>query len=141
MNFYLGEYSEFPRIPINCLCVSTTNNIPGYFSGVNTVDCTIDGIFNNIENFNEENYFNNVNIKMRKAGHNGFMEYITHVINNLSRYNYHDKNDKVIIFDSVAFLSDKKDDNHLLALEKIFVNFGFSLLRFKSGNQKITSLF
>ena len=78
---------------------------------------------------------------MRKAGHNGFMEYITHVINNLSRYNYHDKNDKVIIFDSVAFLSDKKDDNHLLALEKIFVNFGFSLLRFKSGNQKITSLF
>ena len=56
-------------------------------------------------------YFNNVNIKMRKAGHNGFMEYITHVINNLSRYNYHDKNDKVIIFDSVAFLSDKKDDN------------------------------
>lgn len=141
MNFYLAAYSDFQRIPINCLCVSTTNEIPVFFKGINTVDCTNGGIFNTINNFSEDEYFNSVNIAMRKAGHNGFMEYIKKVSNDLSNYNYHDKNDKIIIFDSVAFLSNDINDNHLKCIEKLFINFGFEMKRFRNGKNSYNSLF
>ena len=141
MNFYIATYSDFKRIPINCLCVSTTKDIPDYFKGVNSVNCEINGIFNNISNFSEDDFYNSVNIKMRKAGYNGFMEYIKKVSNVLPSYNFHDKNDKVVIFDSVAFLGNSLDDEHLLCIEKLFRNFGFDVLKFKTGKTSQNQLF
>lgn len=125
MNFYHSKFNRYYTIPQNCLCVSTDKRIA--ISGRNLIN-PYDGIFEyDGEEFNADDYFNSVSLKMRKANFNGFVDWISKTINHFNDTIYH-IDDKPIKYESIIFLVD--NEKIIKCLYDLFTNFGFSITEY-----------
>lgn len=95
-----------------------------YKNNIKNIVIPDDCIFS-FNNEDENTYYNTVANKMKNAGFDGFIDWITRCINDFSNYVYHDEYDKPVIYKSVIFVSD--NNTQKLYMQNIFNNFGFSI--------------
>ena len=105
-----------------------------YNSNYNNLIIPYDGIFT-YNNEDENDFYLNVASRMRKAGFNGFLDWISKCINEFSNHIYYDNNDRPIKYKSVVFIT--KNSNLKKYIKSIFNNFGFIINDYHIKNENV----
>lgn len=129
MNFYFANVEHINKFSNTDLCVLLDN------VNLNVSKCNIVVPYSGIFEFNNESendYYLIVAKRMKSAGFDGFMDWITKLINEFNTHIYHDEFDKPITYKSIVFLTDT--DVVKRYINNIFTNFGFQIKDFKSDN-------
>lgn len=105
-----------------------------YSSNYNNLIIPYDGIFT-YNNEDENDFYLNVASRMRRAGFNGFLDWISKCINEFSNHIYYDNNDRPIKYKSVVFIT--KNSNLKKYIKNIFNNFGFVITDYHIKNENV----
>ena len=128
MNLYISDFDALKRLPNDYLGVIIDDTIDIHIQGHNIVDARY-GIFQYCGE-NEDVYYHNIANKMHQMNCNGFKDWLKRVFNDLSLYNYHDDNDKLVNYTGIVFITNNEFVEN--SLNKLFSHFGFPINKFNN---------
>lgn len=105
-----------------------------YNSNYSNLIIPYNGIFT-YNNEDENDFYLNVASRMRRAGFNGFLDWISKCINEFSNHIYYDNSDRPIKYKSVVFIT--KNSNLKKYIKNIFNNFGFVITDYHIKNENV----
>lgn len=135
MQFNFCKLSDIFKLSYDNLVVIIDKDYDNHLNHILTKNIVIphNSIFD-YDNEAENDFYIAVANRMKSAGFNGFMDWISKVINSFNNDVYHDENDKLIIYKQITFATD--NDIQKTLINKIFSNFGFSINDLKIANRE-----